>query len=314
MKPRNKAVNVITAILASLLSVLLVLVLFATGMVAAANSVTSPATIRNLITTVVQEVDFEQIIIGSAQDNDISQEELAQARTITALMESAAAKEFFTLYAQDVAATLNGTYDPANAAITEQVLLQLANTHIDEMVDIVGQLEPEADRETIRRELLTYVEENAAQLLNSVKIENLINIEELSELTNTLQLLKTVLWVLVGICLVLAGLIYACRYYRFGALIWLGVDCGIVALMMLAVSRVIATPMVVNAVAEASSASVMVGMLTAVGNILLTVALTLLGITALLIGLFILLKQTVLKKWDAAKAPVYTLPVEEAAP
>ena len=306
MKPRNKAANVITAILAALLSVLLVLVLFATGLVAAANSVTSPVTVRNLITTAVKEVDFEQIIIGSAQDNDISEEDLAQARTITALMESPAAEEFFTLYAQDVAATLNGTYDPANAAITEQTILRLANTYIDEMVDIVGQLEPEADRETIRRELLTYVEENAAQLLNSVKIENLINVEELSELTNTLQMLQTVLWVLVGICLVLAGLIYACRYYRFGALIWLGVDTGIVALMILAVSRIISMPMVLQMVADDSTASVMAGMLTAVGNLLLTVALILLGITMLLIGLFILLKQTVLKKWDSSAS------VEEA--
>ncbi|MBR0447858.1 MAG: hypothetical protein IIX28_05280 [Clostridia bacterium] len=306
MKPRNKAANVITAILAALLSVLLVLVLFATGLVAAANSVTSPVTVRNLITTVVKEVDFEQIIIGSAQDNDISEEDLAQARTITALMESPAAEEFFTLYAQDVAATLNGTYDPANAAITEQTILRLANTYIDEMVDIVGQLEPEEDRETIRRELLTYVEENAAQLLNSVKIENLINVEELSELTNTLQMLQTVLWVLVGICLVLAGLIYACRYYRFGALIWLGVDTGIVALMILAVSRIISMPMVLQMVADDSTASVMAGMLTAVGNLLLTVALILLGITMLLIGLFILLKQTVLKKWDSSAS------VEEA--
>lgn len=190
--------------------------------------------------------------------------------------------------------------------MTEQTILRLANTYIDEMVDIVGQLEPEADRETIRRELLTYVEENAAQLLNSVKIENLINVEELSELTNTLQMLQTVLWVLVGICLVLAGLIYACRYYRFGALIWLGVDTGIVALMILAVSRIISMPMVLQMVADDSTASVMAGMLTAVGNLLLTVALILLGITMLLIGLFILLKQTVLKKWDSSAS------VEEA--
>ena len=306
MKPRNKAANVITAILAALLSVLLVLVLFATGLVAAANSVTSPVTVRNLVTTVVEEIDFEQIIINSAQDNDISEEELAQARTINALLESAAAEEFFTLYAQDVASTFNGTYDPANPAMTEQVIIQLANTHIDEIVDIMAQLDPETDRETIRQELLTYVQENAAQLLESVKVENLINVEELSELTNTLQLLKTVLWVLVGICLVLAGLIYACRYYRFGALIWLSVDTGIVALLILAVSRIISMPMVLQMVADDSTASVMAGMLTGVGNILLTVALILFGITVLLIGLFILLKQTVLKKWDSSAS------VEEA--
>ena len=314
MKPRNKTANVITAILASMLSLLLVLVLFATGLVGAANSVTSPTTIRNLVTTVVEEIDFEQIIINSAQDNDISEEELAQARTINALLESAAAKEFFTLFAQDVAATFNGTYDPANPAMTEQIIIQLANTHIDEMVDIVAQLDPETDRETIRQELLTYVQENAAQLLESVKVENLINVEELTELTNALSLLKAVMWVLLAVCLVLAGLIYACRYYRFGGFLWLGVDCGIVALMMLGMSRVIAAPMVINAVADASSASLMTGMLTGVGNILLTVALILFGITVLLIGLFILLKQTVVKKWDASAAiPAYA-PVEEAAP
>ena len=304
----------INSILATLLSLLLVLVLFATGLVGAANSVTSPATIRNLVTSVVEEIDFEQIIIGSAQDNDISEEELAQARTINALLDSAAAKEFFTLFAQDVAAAINGTYDPAHPAMTEQIIIQLANTHIDEMVDIVAQLDPETDRETIRQELLTYVQENAAQLLESVKVENLINVEELSELTNALSLLKTAMWVLLAVCLVLAGLIYACRYYRFGALIWLGVDCGIVALLMLGMSRIIAAPMVINAVADASSASMMTGMLTGVGNILLTVALILFGLTVLFIGLFILLKQTVVKRWDTPAAiPAYA-PVEEAAP
>lgn len=314
MTSRNKAVNIITAILAVLLSILLVLSLFATGLVAAVSSTTSPATIRNLITNAVQEIDFEQIIIDSAQDNNISEEQLAQARTITALLDSPVAKEFFSLYAQDVAATLSGTYDPANAAVSVASITALANDHIDDLVDIVGAVDTAVDKEQIRQEVLKFVEENAAELLESVKIENIVDVEGLSEITQVLALLKTATWIMLGVCLVLGGLIYACRYYRFGGFIWLGVDSGIAALMVLGVMRLIRTPLVVNAVVnEPSSGMLLSGMLSAVGGVLLTVALILLGITVLFIGLFILLKYTVLSKRDAAAIPTEEILMEEVS-
>lgn len=320
MKERNKTVNVITAIVAVLLSILLVPTLFATGLVAAANSATSPAVMGNLITNTVQNIDFEQLILDSVEDSDISEEVLKEARTVTALLDSKAAKEFFSMYARDVAATLNGSYDPANASVSVQSVTDLANNHVDELVDALVALEPDADREEIRSAILTFVEENAGELLDSLKIENIVDMDGLTEITNALNLLKKVTWVLLGVCLVLAGLIYACRYYRFGGFIWLGVDFGISAVMMTLTALAVKSPLLTDLLGGEDTATLWLGGVTgAVGGMLTTVALILFGLTAVCIGVFILLKYKVLNKRDGAteipaqEVPVEAAPSEEAA-
>lgn len=315
MKPRNKAVNVITAILAALLSILLVVVLFATGLVGAARTAVTPRAMEKMIIKVIHGINFEQLVIDNAGENGYTEEDLAQAQIISKLFDSDAAKEFFGLYTQDLAAVLAGTYTAETAVANGQALRDLAHTHIDDMVDIIGELDAEADREKIRQELLIFVDENADDLLGSLSVETIVQDNGLSDMQEIITVLPTVLWVLIGVCVLLAGLIYACRYYRFGGFIWIGVNTGIAAVLMLGVTVIIKSGILLTAINAMEAADLLTGVFSAVSGVFTSVTLILFGMAVLFIGLFILLKYTVLNKWDA---PAQDIPaaVEEtdAAP
>jgi len=299
MKPRNKAVNVITAILAALLSILLVVVLFATGLVGAARTAVTPRAMEKMIVKVIHGINFEQLVIDNAGENGYTEEDLAQAQIMSKLFDSDAAKEFFRLYTQDLAAALAGTYTAETAVANGQVLRDLAHTHIDDMVDIIGALDTEADRENIRQELLKFVDENADDLLDSLSVETIVQDNGLSDMQEIINVLPTVLWVLIGVCVLLAGLIYACRYYRFGGFIWIGVNAGIAAVLMLGVTVIIKSGILLTAIHAMEASDLLTGVFSAVAGVFTSVTLILFGVAVLFIGLFILLKYTVLNKWDA---------------
>ncbi len=299
MKPRNKAVNVITAILAALLSILLVVVLFATGLVGAARTAVTPRAMEKMIVKVIHGINFEQLVIDNAGENGYTEEDLAQAQIMSKLFDSDAAKEFFRLYTQDLAAALAGTYTAETAVANGQTLRDLAHTHIDDMVDIIGALDTEADRENIRQELLKFVDENADDLLGSLSVETIVQDNGLSDMQEIINVLPTVLWVLIGVCVLLAGLIYACRYYRFGGFIWIGVNAGIAAVLMLGVTVIIKSGILLTAINAMEASDLLTGVFSAVSGVFTSVTLILLGVAVLFIGLFILLKYTALNKWDA---------------
>lgn len=301
MKKRSTAVNVITAILAVLLSVVLVVVLFATGLVAAARTAVTPKAMEGMIRKTVQSIDFEALIIGSAADNAISEEDLHQAQMIDKLMDSAAAQEFFGLYAQDMAAALSGTYSADTAAINGQTMRELLDTHLDDLVTILGDVS-DADREQIREELLSYADENLDAMLGDMAIENIVQDSGMTDIVEVINVLPTALTVLIVVCAVLALLIYACRCYRFSGLIWVGVDTAIVALFMLGVTRVLKSSALTALPGEADAQGLLTAAFGAMGGVFGTVTLILFGIAVVCIGGYVALKYTVLNKRDAAAA------------
>lgn len=300
MKKRNTAVNVITAILAVLLSVLLVILLMGTGLVGAANRMLSAKGMEALMTKTIESVDFEQIIIDSAADENFTEEDLAQVQMITRLLDSPAAKEVLSLFSQDMAASLKGTYNPSAPALTGEALVDIANRNADGLVELLSELSPEADTATIRQEMLTYVEENAYQLAASLAPTALVDTESLASVNEMMNLLPKVLIALIIVCVVLAGLIYACRYYRFGGFLWIGVDTAIVTLMMGGIYFLIGSPILQTMLgSEGEMAAILPGVLGAVSAVFGGAALILLGIAVLFIGLYILLMCTVVKKWKS---------------
>lgn len=307
MKQRNTAVNILTAFVATLLSIVLVLALFATGLVGAARTAVTPKAMENMITQTVQDIDFEQLLIGSAEDNNVSQEDLAQAQIINELMNSEAAQEFFALYAKDMAAALSGTYTAENAAVSGQVIRDLAEKHIDDMVDILGELDSEADREQIRQEVLKYIDENADTLLGDMSVETIVSDSGLTDVVEVIDVLPTILWVLVAVCAVLAGLIYACRYYRFGGFMWIGVDTALAATLMLGVTRALKSNLLLELLNEMGAEDILAAVFGAVGNVFATITWILFGAAVLFIGGYIALKCTVLKQKDAAAPAVFTV-------
>ena len=304
MQQRNTTVDILTALAALLLSFVLVVVLFATGLVGIVRMSVTPKAIEDMITRTIQSVDFEQIIIDSAADNNIGLADLTQAQMMDKLMGSEAAQEFFGLYAKDVAAAISGTYSADSAAVNKQTMQALLDVHLEDLVTLLDDVS-DATRDQIRDKLLNYVDQNMDTLLKKLAIENLLQKSGINEIVAVINMLPTILlWVLIAVCVILAALIYACRYCRFGGLLWVGVDTAIVALLTLGIAGLFKSNMPIALLGEVESAPILTAAFGAVSSVFIKMTWILCGITVLFIGGYIALRCTVLRDKNAAAEPL----------
>lgn len=300
MQQPKTTVNILTAIAAVLLSFVLVVILFATGLVGIVRMSVTPKAIEDMITQTIQSVNFEQIIIDSAEDNHLSIGDLTQAQTIDKLMGSQAAQEFFGLYAKDVAAALSGTYSTENAAFNKQAMQALMDAHLEDLVTLLEDVS-NATRDQIRDKLLNYVDKNMDTLLKKLAIENILQKRGVEDVVAVINMLPTILlWVLIAVCVILAALIYACRYYRFGGLLWVGVDTAIVTLLTLGSAHLLKSNILTALLGEVESAPILTAAFGAVSSVFIKMTWILCGITVLFIGGYIALRCTVLRDKNAA--------------
>lgn len=310
LKPRNTAANVITAIVAALLSILLVVLLFGTALLGTVNSMLTPQGLGKVVNDALQNVDFEQIIIDSAEDMDIAEEDLKEAQIINRLLKTDAAEEIIDRFCADLSATLNGE---EGGHLNGMHLRKIVHEHADEIVDILYDIDPSIDRETIREEMLGYVDENADELVNDLMGSVTESIGSTEEIAPALDAMKIVLIVLVVLCVVLAGGIYGCRYYRFGGFLWVGVDTAIAGLFTLLTALAVKSDLLAEMLAEApQDGAIITATVYGIGDHFMRTALLMLGLGVLLIGLFILLKFTVVNPKIKAATAAEELPVAEA--
>lgn len=325
MKPRNKAVHVLTAIAAVLLSILLVPTLcFTAGMSAAVSSATNPDTIHSMITDVVDAIDFERLVAKEAAEYDIAPEELDKRNVVVSLMESDAAEDFFALLVEDIEDYLEGSYDPDDAEVSQQAIVELVQDNMDELLDVMETLNPEASRKQLKATVLEVTYERADEIAHWFSIDHLIPPEIGTLFSDYMGLLKLVVWMGVIACLVMGGLMYACRRYRFGGFMWLGVNTGLASLWMLILVVLMKLPIWGGLLAGNNTAAALLNAIAnSAGNVLMHTVWVMLALTGVFAGVFVLLKYTVLKKKDAAEsadspapyAPVpqpYYVPAAEA--
>lgn len=325
MKPRNKAVHVLTAIAAVLLSILLVPTLcFTAGMSAAVSSATNPDTIHSMITDVVDAIDFERLVAKEAAEYDIAPEELDKRNVVVSLMESDAAEDFFALLVEDIEDYLEGSYDPDDAEVSQQAIVELVQDNMDELLDVMETLNPEASRKQLKATVLEVTYERADEIAHWFSIDHLIPPEIGTLFSDYMGLLKLVVWMGVIACLVMGGLVYACRRYRFGGFMWLSVNTGLASLWMLILVVLMKLPIWGSLLAGNDTAAALLNAIaSSAGNVLMNSVWAMLALTVVFAGVFVLLKYTVLKKKDAAEsadspapyAPVpqpYYVPAAEA--
>ncbi len=232
MKKQNKAVGVITAILASLLSIVFVLVTFVTAVFGSVTSIARPANLAN----VMQTTDYAQILGQVSEGGTLVIGDIeVPAEVITKVMENKGVKEILSTYTESVSALLTGKELPEG--LTADKLRALADAHLDDLIDIVGEhIDLGAPKEEIRNEILTMIHENAEEMVASLPTPQQI-VEQMdipTETLSTVQLMfgPTVITVLIAVCVVLALLILVCRLRRFGWMLWLGINSIIVAVLV----------------------------------------------------------------------------------
>lgn len=310
LKPRNKAANVITAIVAAMLSILLVVLLFGTALLGTVNSMTTPEGLGKVVNDAMQNMDFEQIIVDSAGDMNIAEEDLKEAQIINRLLKTDAAEEIIDLFAAEIAANLNR--DEGNL-LNDMSVRKIVHEHADEIVDVLCDIDPSINRETVREEMLGYVDENADELVNSLMGSVTESIGSTEEIAPVLDAMKIALIVLVVLCVVLAGGIYGCRYYRFGGFLWVGIDTAVAGLFTLLTALAIKSDLLAEMLAEnAGDGAIITATVYGIGDHFMRTALLMMGLGVLLICLFILLKFTVVNPKVKAATAAEELPVAEA--
>lgn len=231
LKKRHFAVNILTAIPAILLSILLIACLLAAGAYGTVIGGISAKAIsemtRTTITQLVERSDFEEIIL----ENEVVKENIEEldipAEAVGAFMQSDAADEIIDLLSADAANLLSGKEEAAN--LTPEALVGIVKAHADDLAQMAADIADEPSRkEEWKTQIVATVEKEAEELTSVLPNVETIRTEIVKQVpvNKIARLLNpTLLWVAYGVCLLLAALIYACRCYRFGGFLWLGVDC-----------------------------------------------------------------------------------------
>ena len=320
LKKRNLAVNILTAVAAVLLSILLIASLLAASLygvaVKSVSAKSIAATIRTTVVELVESVDFEKEILKNETVKQNVEELNISTEAVGQLMQSDAANEVIGLLSEDMANLIAGKGD--ESLLTAEALIGIVKEHADDLADIAVEMtDKDLNKDELKTQIVETIERDAEELTKALpnvqtirkEIVKEVPLDEISRLLN-----PALVWGAYGVCLLLAGLIYACRWYRFGGLLWLGIDSllagGVLgmaafAIRLLGTGSVIALPDGV--------AGIVGGLIGRLRSAVQMRAFIWLGVAVVLIAGYILLQQLVVKKKIAAEAAPIS-PVAHAEP
>lgn len=319
LKKRNVAVNILTGFAAVLLSVLLVLCLMVASVYGVAVRSVSAKSISDMIRTVivetVEDVDFEEAILKNETVKQNVEELNISTDAVGQLMQSDAANEVIDLLSADIANILAGKEEAS--LLTAEALIGIVKEHADDLADIAVEMTNEPlHKEELKAQIIDTIERDADKLTEAMPNVQTIRTELVKELPmNEISRLLNpgLVWAAYGVCLLLALLIYACRWYRFGGFCWIGVDS------LLAGGLLAAMAFVIRLIKEGALVSlpdnisgIIRGLIGRVHSALQVRMYICLGAAVVLIATYILLKHLVVKKKLAAAmtAPAVEEPVE----
>lgn len=317
----KKFVGFLTALIAVILSIAFVVVAIAAVCSASISAVIKP---ENII-ALVQSIDYSALISGfeaetepeteaeteaettASPDTELEIEDDAafggvEAELVDALMKSEAAKQLLEEYVAGVGSVFTG--EEAPEGLTEDKLKDIVNENMDEIVGIVKEYtDEEISEEDIRAQIDQALEENAEDIVASLPtVEDVKNEFE----DDTLKILRKVFvpkttYTLIALSVVLALLIYACRYKRFGGFMWIGVDCiiaGCFAALIKGAFSIAETVVLETLGAESIE---IVAKVLAIVSQAFTVGITVLfAVAAISIALCIILRKAAKKKAENA--------------
>ena len=229
MKKRSTAINILTAIPAVFLSVLLVIGLLGCAVYGVVLGSVTPKAISDVVHTTVKELvkspDFEQVILDNETVKANIEELGITTEAVGELMQSKAVTEVVDLLSTDFANILTGVNE---THLTPDALVAIVKDHADELADIAVEMAKEPlKKEEIKQQIISTVERDAEKLTDALPDVESVR-QSVTDNHTTEKLLAllnaTYLWIAYGVCLALALLIYALRCYRFGGFLWLGVD------------------------------------------------------------------------------------------
>ncbi len=344
----NKTMNVLGIITAWILSIVLVVMLIATPLAFSALSLLEPETIIKVLTdTLVSSVgnadnqpsaEAAQLVtlsntteaakltpvdnsnVGEEVLNEMFGDQLSQEQ-IGAILSSKTVKELVGAYTKDLAGAFSGSNAPAQ--FDAEKVKEIVNHNIDEIVDLVQEVVPEAaqmDREELKGNILEAVNEGAEQIVQAlpkpqeVQKQIMESNPALEQALKIIAMKNTIKLVVIGVLVLLSALIFLCRLCGFRGFRWLAVDLFVGAGfgLLFSAGLLVGAPMVKTLMADDAMASGLVGALLSSftnGMIIRTVVMLVAG--GGLLTAYILIKKNAAKKLAAAETPAEEATAEE---
>lgn len=232
----EKAVNVLTAFVSVILSVLFIIIAIASPLFYSVAGMIQPKTITN----VIQNVDYVEILKDSDDFNQKCEELGIDMNTADEIIKSESVGDFIEDCASELTLII-GNSDDSLEKFNASTVKNLLDEHIDGILDVFEEKTGESvDRNKIKSELDVTVEENKEAIEDIVvALEPVQNtITEYSEISGMVK--KALGWqcilILIVIQTALLALIYVLRRKNYKGFIWIAVNTGIVGVVMLTAS------------------------------------------------------------------------------
>ncbi len=251
----EKASGVLCIFVSVILSILFVLTAIIVPVYYSAVGLVQP----KAITTVIQNIDYREIIKESDDFNDtVKSLGISDAGEIDEIMKSDEVGEFL----EDCVEVLSSTVGDTDALrdFDASSVKELMNKHMDSILDVVEEKTGEnIDRKTAKDELAKIIDESDDAIEEIVmELEPIQNtFSEYNETTEIVQ--KTLTWqfktVVILIEVALLALIYLLRKKNYSGFIWIAVNTGIVGVIMVIVTAIVKSDFVNAIITDATGFS-----------------------------------------------------------
>ncbi len=247
----NDTTKSVFRVLGILAAILLSIALIALLIVAPLYNTTVSITKGETIAKVIRSIDYTTLLPDEDSAGDIIQsgmEEVADGNIvlednldnyIVPVIESPLVEDVIGLYIDDIAAALED--GDAIATLTPEALAALTDKHMDDVIEIAKEHTPNGDeltdeeiRQTVTAIVDTHGEEFIEALPDADTVRTVIEDSSIAPVVNVV-FGKTVPYVLYGVILLLAVLIFFCLYGRARGLLCLGIDALIAGLPLVVI-------------------------------------------------------------------------------
>ena len=323
----KKVLNFFGIVLAVIFSLVLIPTLIFNPVWRGVSGLLQPSALEELTTSLVEEIDLSQIALESPELAQALEEAGITPEAAQALLSSQTAKDIISLLGSDLTQVLQGSF--TTSALTEAEALRIVNDNRAELIQIVRLMLPDETAaltdDQLNQGLDSVVAQEILPLLGDIdQAFSDMQAELHGELAMALELATgpMIPTALLVAALVLALLIFLCRWPHQEGLLWLGIDSALAALPVLGIAFSLKGPQLSQALAQtAGLPDVFRPFLRRMGNSTLIGGAILAAIAVVMVAGFILLRDRRLKKQaatatftPAAPAAVSAAPFTEAAP
>lgn len=301
----KKVLNVFGIIFAVLFSLALIPTLITAPIWTGVSGLLQPEVIEEVTAQVVAEIDLTEVSLNNPELLQSLTEAGLSPEAAQVLLSSQTAHQMVVLLGNDFAQVLQGSFQ--TSSLTEAELLRIAEENRAELIQIMRLMAPAetaalTDDQVSQAVDLLLHEQVLPMLadLNPAMLDLQSQLHEDFAVAMELLTGPVVTMALLIAALVLAVLIFLCRWPQQKGLLWLGIDAALAALPVLGLAFSLKGAQISQTLSQGAGLPDVFGpVLHRAGNSVLIGGLLLAAAAAALIGGFILLRDRRLKKQAA---------------